>query len=121
MLFELDIDEQNEEDKELLRLINKKGTDYCKGILYKVLKNTIKKKCNIPGCTRESEVKGLCRSHYNQYYNGYIDIHGKSLITRINVDKIKRYKGCKIKGCDNPHHGKGFCSIHYKRNLRGTL
>lgn len=81
-------------------------------------------KCTIPGCTithKESRmVKGLCRHHYGQYLNGYIDFNGFQLKEK---KRIRSYKGvkCKYIQCKRQARVNNFCTKHWDHVQKGLI
>ncbi|MFF2088645.1 hypothetical protein ACFVVM_33080 [Nocardia sp. NPDC058176] len=65
--------------------------------------------CSAPDCPREVRARGLCRRHYDAWYN------------RQSLDPAYRSYGrtdCAEPGCTSPHHARGWCSAHYMRRYK---
>lgn len=112
-MIELKIDDKN--DKDLHDLVLKLGTIKCKSLLLHTLQK-IKLKCTVSTCNDISEIKGLCKYHYQEVYSGFIDIHGnilKEKYTKIND------KPCRL--CDKTSFCRGLCKYHYSQHYRGII
>jgi len=65
--------------------------------------------CDIDGCEKEVDAKGLCHGHYQRLLR-------RSALA-LNTPLRQSGTLCSVTGCDRPHKAKGFCSAHYKRVL----
>ena len=65
--------------------------------------------CEIDGCDKEVDAKGLCHGHYQRLLRR----------SALALDAPLRQSGalCSVADCDRPHKARGFCSTHYKRVL----
>jgi len=111
-MIDLDIDEKT--DLELVKLIRINGTYTCKSLLHAALLKI--KKCSIGSCNKKSEIKGYCKSHYNDVYYGFIDKEGNKIREKYTH---AHDKPCKI--CDIKAYSKGFCPHHYNQFYKGRI
>ncbi|MFV1962848.1 MAG: HNH endonuclease [Acidimicrobiia bacterium] len=65
--------------------------------------------CEIGGCEKEVDAKGLCHGHYQRLLRR----------SALALDAPLREPGpsCSVAECDRPHKAKGFCGAHYARVL----
>jgi HNH endonuclease len=65
--------------------------------------------CDIDGCDKVVDAKGLCHGHYQRLLRR----------SAMALDAPFRKSGafCSVAGCDRPHKAKGYCGAHYKRVL----
>lgn len=67
------------------------------------------KLCQIEGCLRPHEAKGLCKIHYIRVRRH--GVAGTTALLRLRrTDEL-----CIIEGCARPNHSRGLCSSHEKR------
>ena len=67
--------------------------------------------CEIEGCDRKHEAKGMCQKHYmSDYYAKH-----------YQPVPPKPPRLCEVEGCENRHDARGYCKSHYGRYQRGTL
>ncbi|MGW5384013.1 hypothetical protein [Nocardia sp. NPDC003963] len=65
--------------------------------------------CLAPGCPHPVRARGMCRQHYDAWYN------------RQRLEPAYRSygrRGCDEPGCDNPHRARGYCSPHYMQRYK---
>ena len=62
--------------------------------------------CDLEGCDRKHEARGLCVRHYKRLKN-----------TGTTSPRV-RPSGCSVDGCDSKPCGHGLCSMHYTRFWR---
>lgn len=63
--------------------------------------------CSVDGCTRESQVKEMCRAHYQNAYKGYKTCRPLGPIALCSVDKCLRDSFCR-----------GLCPAHHQVEAR---
>ena len=65
--------------------------------------------CQVEGCSRPRDAKGLCRVHYNR-----LRWHGDVGPADIRVHHLRRL-ACSVEGCERPAVSHGYCMTHWKR------
>lgn len=66
--------------------------------------------CDIDGCDRKHEARGLCKAHYRRLVES-----GDPL---PNVPVRGARPTCTVDGCERPHHSNGYCDTHKARMWR---
>lgn len=63
--------------------------------------------CDVEGCDRPHNARGLCKWHYYRVYRepGFVPLQKREPKNRV----------CDVPNCGRPHHGHGWCESHYMR------
>lgn len=73
--------------------------------------------CDVEGCTRLHEARGLCAKHYSRKW--WRENKGSSSsYPDLSVDRPPQKGPCSAEGCERERITKGLCKLHYKRKLR---
>lgn len=87
-------------------------------------------KCDAPGCSRDTHLRGLCSTHLYRYGGRICSVPdcdsphrakglcGKHYEAKRRGPPKPRHETCTEPGCDSPHLAKGLCSAHYQRQRR---
>ena len=67
--------------------------------------------CEVDGCDRKHEAKGMCKKHYMRDY----------YVKHYQPVPPKPPRLCEVEGCENRHDARGYCKSHYGKYQRGTL
>lgn len=74
----------------------------------------VEKTCTFEGCDRPHMGRGLCSTHYAQWYRGEelrpIKPHRRT---------VKPKAPCSFPGCERVSHGNGLCNAHRSQQLKG--
>ena len=72
-----------------------------------------RKGCEVEGCDRAHNAKGLCAAHYRQNRLGLARADLRPLGPLRPLPRPAAERGCEIAGCARPHAAKGLCHAHY--------
>ena len=65
--------------------------------------------CSIPDCERESWARGFCKSHYDRWRIGKLDMQPRP------DARVKEPQACSIEGCGKVARSHGWCPMHVTR------
>lgn len=71
------------------------------------------RRCLITNCEKTHHCRGFCRSHYNQWYKGWLTDNGERT-EYYNGNKNREVTSCLINDCSREPKKKAFCEKHYK-------
>lgn len=66
--------------------------------------------CNIEGCGRPHNAKGLCKAHYSRYQRG----HDLTAPWKPRGSSSTPSNPCAVENCPETHWAQGYCRIHYR-------
>ena len=72
--------------------------------------------CDIEGCDRTHEAKGLCKAHYQRLLYGLpVD---QPISPAPGHTVVQTPRTCDLPGCDRTHKSRGLCNRHHSAKLR---
>ena len=75
--------------------------------------------CDIDGCERPHDARGLCKRHYRRKYE-YPRLKKQRAEARA-ANQTKTQKICSLEGCERPLLARGLCNRHWQRMRRREL
>lgn len=66
--------------------------------------------CEIEGCGRPHNAKGLCKAHYSRYQRG----HDLMAPWKPRGSSSGPANACGVESCQDGHWAQGYCRIHYR-------